>query len=446
MLITHIAQAAGQTPLLLIPESVTGIPAGKLQVYAKLEHLNPFGSLKDRPAINMLTNELEGILNRQETVIDTSSGNMAKAMALLCSISGIKFRIVTNRIKVPEVKRILQLLGAQIDEFPDLAACPDPSDPNSPDQYIERIMTAEPGRFFNPQQFFNPLNPEAHQKGTGQEIFADGGAMDFFFAGVGTAGSSKGVGNFLKEKNPALETFGVIAAKGQQIPGIRSNEYNQMNEIGLFERSFYSQLLAVTTEEAIDGALTLIRSCGILCGISAGAQFAALIKHFREEAKTFTEQKKAVFIVCDRAEWYLSLFQKHRPELFQLPARRPSVRTVTDREAAQAPLLTVQEAAAWLDQPAGLIVVDLRGMLAYTTSHIPGSIHMSAEELTDKSEWGLPFANGQRVLFVCPVGEESKKFAAFFKSRGLNCASLEGGYQAWRDADQPTERSTRPPL
>ena len=446
MLINHISEAVGNTPLLRIPESVTGIPASKLEVYAKLEHLNPFGSLKDRPAINMLINELDGILSRGETVIDTSSGNMAKAMALMCSIRGIKFRIVTNRIKVPEVKRVLQLLGVQIDEFPDLAACPDPTDPNSPDQYIERIMASEPGKFFNPQQFFNPLNPDAHNKGTGQEIFADAGAVDFLFAGVGTAGSSQGVARFLKEKNPALQTFGVVATKGQQIPGIRSNEYNQMGEIGLFSKGLYAEFITVSTDEAIDGSLALIRQCGVMAGISAGAQFAALLKHFKELAPKFTEPKKAVFIVCDRAEWYLSLFQKHRPELFQLPSRRESVRTVTDKQANEAPQISVEEAVKWLAEPSGLLVVDMRGMLAYTTSHIPGSIHLSAEELADKSEWGVPFSNGQRVLFVCPVGEESRKFAAFFASRGIKCASLEGGFAAWRDEEQATERSTVRPV
>jgi|AGTN01.1.fsa_nt_gi Cysteine synthase len=441
MLIEHISEAVGKTPLLRIPESVTGIPADKLVVYAKLEHLNPFGSLKDRPAIGMLSKELEGIAARGETVIDTSSGNMAKAMALLCSIKGVNFRIVSNRIKVPEVKRVLQLLGVHIDEFPDLAACPDPSDPNSPDQYIERIMAAEPGAFYNPQQFFNPQNPNAHYQGTGQEIFADGGAMDFLLAGVGTAGSSQGVSRLLKEKNPSLETIGVIAAKGQQVPGIRSADYNQMNEIGLFDKSLYSHLISVSTEEAIDGALSLIRQCGVMSGISAGAQFAALVKHFKPLAPAFTEQKKVVFIVCDRAEWYLSIFQKYRPELFALPSRRQSVRTVTDEEAQAAPRVSVEEATEWLD--AGAIVVDMRGMLGYTTSHIPGAIHMSTDELADKSEWGLPFSTKHKVLFVCPIGEESRKFAAFFSRRGLDCASLDGGFEAWLDSDGATERAAR---
>ena len=352
---------------------------------------------------------------------------------------GIPFRIVTNKVQVKEVKQILQLLGAQIDEFPGLSACPDPTDPNNPLAYIERVMAAEPGKFFHASQFTNPKNSDAHKDTTGPEIFADAGSMDYLFAGLGTSGSSRGVGQFLQEKNPALKTIGIVAPKGQHLPGIRSAD--EMFEVGLFERNFYEQIVEATTNEAIDAMLVLIRQLGVMSGPTGGAQFAAALKYLKSVDASLTEKKNAVFIVCDRTEWYLSFLQKHRPELFELTKRKDSVRTVTDEQAKLAPSLSVDEATKWIANSKSLVIVDLRGSLAFKASHIPGSINMPAEGLEDLSEWGVPFSNDHRVLFICPVGEQSRKFAAFFKSRGVDCTSLTGGFIAWRDGGKPTERS-----
>ena len=232
MLIKHITEAIGNTPLLEIDPKVHGLK--NINLYAKLEHLNPFGSLKDRPALGLLRDELAALAAGNKTAIESSSGNMAKAMTLICSTHGIPFRIVTNRIHVREVKQILQLVGAQIDEFPGMSSCPDPRDPNNPLAYIERSMAAEPGKFFHGSQYTNEKNPDAHYKTTGPEILADAGTIDFLITGLGTAGSSGGVGRFLKEKNPNLKIVGLVAPKGQVIPGIRSAD--EMYEVGLFKK------------------------------------------------------------------------------------------------------------------------------------------------------------------------------------------------------------------
>ena len=437
MLIRNITEAIGRTPLLEVDPEVHGLK--NILLFAKLENLNPFGSLKDRPALNLLKDNMQSILAGSQTVIESSSGNMAKAMQLICSMRDIPFRIVTNKVQVREVKQILQLLGAQIDEFPGLSACPDPTDPNNPLAYIERVMAANPGQFFHASQFTNEKNSQAHEESTGPEIFADAGNIDYLIAGLGTSGSSRGVGQFLKTKNPQLKTIGVVAPKGQHLPGIRS--VDEMFEVGLFHKEFYEEVVEVTTDEAIDAMLVLIRKLGIMSGPTGGAQFAAALRHLKEIDGTLTEKKSAVFIVCDRTEWYLSFLQKNRPELFELTKRKDSVRTVSEDDAKSSPQLKVDEAAKWIANPKALVVVDLRGSLAFKASHIPGSINMPAEGLEDLSEWGVPFSNGHRVLFVCPVGEQSKKFAAFFKGRGIDCASLAGGFIAWRDGGKTTERS-----
>jgi rhodanese-related sulfurtransferase len=243
----------------------------------------------------------------------------------------------------------------------------------------------------------------------------------------------------LKEKNPELKTIGIVAPKGQHLPGIRAAD--EMFEVGLFEKDFYESIVETSTEEAIDAMLVLIRRLGVLSGPTGGAQFAAALKYLGQVDATLAEKKSAVFIVCDRTEWYLSFLQKHRPELFGLALRKESVRTVSEQEVKAAPQLDVEQACIWLANRKGLIVVDLRGSIAFKASRIPGSINMPAEALEDQSEWGIPFSNDQRVLFVCPVGEQSRKFAAFFAGRGVECASLSGGFIAWRDAGKATERT-----
>ncbi len=116
------------------------------------------------------------------------------------------------------------------------------------------------------------------------------------------------------------------------------------------------------------------------------------------------------------------------------------MRSVTAQEADAAKQLSLAEADEWLKEPARTLVVDLRGALAFKAGHIAGSINMPAETLEEMSEWGVPFSNNHRLLFVCPVGDQSKKFAAFFAARGIESASLSGGFIAWRDAGKATER------
>lgn len=438
MLIHNITEAIGHTPLLEIDASVHGLK--NIRLFAKLENLNPFGSLKDRPAFNLLKDQLAALKAGSMTVIESSSGNMAKSMQLICSMHGIPFRIVTNKVQVREVKQILQLLGAEIDEFPGLSACPDPTDPNNPLAYIERVMAANPDRFFHASQFTNVKNSDAHEQSTGPEIWEDAGRIDYLFAGLGTSGSSRGVGRFLATKNPELKNIGVVAPKGQHLPGIRSAD--ELFEVGLFQKDAYESIVEVTIDEAIDAMLVLIRKLGVMGGPTGGAQLAAALKYLRQVDAGLTEQKSAVFIVCDRTEWYLSFLQKHRPELFGLGTARASVRTVSEDSASAAPQMDVAQAARLVANPKGLVVVDLRGALAFKASRIPGSINMPAEALEELSEWGVPFSNGQKVLFVCPVGEQSRKFAAFFHGRGVDCTSLQGGFIAWRDAGQALERPT----
>ena len=178
MLVDKITDLVGNTPLLRLNPKLHGLK--NVELYAKLDLLNPFGSIKDKSAWTVLKDDIEQIATDGKTVIESSSGNMAKALQVLCSIHGVPLKIITNRIKVPEAKQILQLLGAEVDELPGLSECPDPTDPNDPIAYIEQIISADPKKYFHTSQYTNEKNIVAHYELTGKEIHNDLKEVDFF--------------------------------------------------------------------------------------------------------------------------------------------------------------------------------------------------------------------------------------------------------------------------
>ncbi len=444
MLVKHVTEMIGHTPLFEIPKEVHGLK--NIKLYAKLELLNPFGSVKDKSAWNVLKEDIEAIAKEGKTVIESSSGNMAKAMQLVCSVYNVPFKIVTNRIKVREVKQILQLVGAEVDELPGLSECPDPTDPNDPITFIEQIMSANPGKYFHTSQYTNEKNIHAHYHSTGTEIQKDlddakAGGVDYFVGGLGTTGSTRGAGTYLKEKNPTMKNVGVIASKGHLLPGIRN--VDEMYEVGLFRKDFYDDIVEVSMDESIDAMLMLIRKCGILAGPTGGGSLAAALKYLKPIDATLKEEKSCVFIVCDRVEWYLSYLQKNKPEIFGMTVKKDSVKAISKEEAEGAPEVDVDSLEEWLakDDSRSLQVVDMRGTLAYKTSRIKGSLNIPTDNFEDIVDMGVPFANDQKVVLVCPTGEVSKRFAAFLKGKGVDCYSLTGGFVAWRDASKSTEKS-----
>lgn len=442
MLVKHISDLIGKTPLFLIPEKVHGLK--NVNLYAKLELLNPFGSVKDKSAWNVLKDDIEQIAREGKTVIESSSGNMAKAMQLVCSVHDVPFKIVTNRIKVREVKQILQLLGAEVDELPGLSECPDPTDPNDPITFIDQIMSANPGKYFHTSQYTNEKNIHAHYNSTGKEIWEDlneanEGEVDIFVGGLGTTGSTRGSGTYLKEKNPDMKNVGVIASKGHLLPGIRN--VDEMYEVGLFRKDFYDDIVEVSMDESIDAMLTLIKKCGILAGPTGGGSLAAAMKYLKPLDATFTKKQNVVFIACDRVEWYLSYLQKNRPELFGITVKKDTVKAVTPEQADAAPEIDCGQLEKLLNGDNKPLVVDMRGSLAFKASRIAGSINIPTDNLEDIADMGVPFGSTQKVVLVCPTGEVSKRFAAFFKAKDVDVVSLEGGFVNWRDEGKPMEKT-----
>lgn len=193
MIKNSIIDCIGNTPLIKIDEKIHGFKG--LEIYAKCEFLNPFGSVKDRTALGLLRDSGDA-----ENIIESSSGNTAKALGILAGMSGKKFLTVTNRIKQQEVEDILRIIGIELEMLPPGPECPDPNDPNGPFAVIQRTMAKDPAKYYWTDQYRNLANPNMHETTTAPEIEEDIGVPDFFFGGLGTTGTTLGVSTYFSGK------------------------------------------------------------------------------------------------------------------------------------------------------------------------------------------------------------------------------------------------------
>ena len=438
MLYKSVTELIGNTPLIEISKEITKLK--NINVYAKCELYNPFGSLKDRAGYAMLKDEIQKLKENKMTVIESSSGNTAKALQIICSMNGIPFKTVTNRIKIPETKEILKVAGAEIEELPGLSECPDPTDPNDPVAYIERIVSENPNKYYHTNQYTNLKNPKVHYEHTGKEIYDDLGKVDYFFGTLGTTGSSRGTIEYLLEKNKNLKKIGIIAEKGDTIPGIRNKD--EMYEVGIFNKSLYDEIVSVNSDEAVEEMLVLNRKCGILGGPTSGAAFKGTLKYLREIDDKLKEPANAVFIACDRMEWYMSYIKKRRPEIFDSEIKRETIRTLTEEDMKYAKTININNAEEWIEKN-NPIIIDLRGNLAYKNGHIANAINITDIFFEDLVDNGTPFSKENSVLLVCSIGDKSKKFSSLLNKKGMNVYSLENGMIAWRENSFPLKRSLR---
>lgn len=434
MIHEHVSELIGDTPLLRIPAGVHGLTS--VDVYAKLELRNPFGSVKDRIAWAMLRDDVDALARDGRTVIESSSGNTAKALRGLTSTFGIPFRTVTNRIKVEESRDLLELLGADVHELPGTSDCPDPNDPNDPFMIIQQEVEASGGRLHHTSQYTNERNVEAHHA-TGDEIVRDLGSVDYFVGGLGTTGSTRGVAERLRAANPDVEIVGVVAEPSDYIPGIRTAD--EMYEVGLYEPEVYAGVEQVSSGQAIEMTMRLVRQAGLFAGPTSGASLHGAVAYLRELDRVATRRTTAVFIACDRLEGYLSYVRTRRPDLFGGRLDPDGFRAF-DHSTVPVPALTPDEAERWIRER-GALVVDTRGGLAFATGHIAGSVNITDEALEFLLDGGIPFSDRTPVLLACPVGMRSRRYAAYLAARGVEAASLAGGIVAWRDAGLTLERS-----
>jgi cysteine synthase A len=294
------AELIGGTPLVELERLGDGLGG---QVLAKLEFLNPGGSVKDRIGVAMLdAAERQGALEPGGVVVEPTSGNTGIALALVCGARGYELVLTLPEGMSRERTKLLRAYGAEVHETPSMGGMGEAI------ELAERIVS-ERGAFM-PQQFSNPANPEIHRRTTAEEIWRDtDGEVDAFVAGVGTGGTITGVGQVLKDRRPEVHVVAVEPRRSPVLSGGVPGPHNIQGigagfVPGVLDREVIDEIVAVDDEEALATARRAGHREGLLVGISAGAALhAALELAGRPEMAG----KRIVTIVPDGGERYMSL-------------------------------------------------------------------------------------------------------------------------------------------
>ncbi len=291
---TSADQLIGKTPLLELSnlEKSEGLEA---RVLAKLEYLNPAGSVKDRIAKAMIDDaEARGLLTPDSVIIEPTSGNTGIGLASVAAARGYRIIIVMPETMSVERRQLMKAYGAE------LVLTEGAKGMKGSIAKAEELAKEIPGAFI-PGQFVNPANPAAHKASTGPEIWEDtDGAVDVFVAGVGTGGTLTGVGEYLKEKNPAVKIVAVEPASSPvlSIQGIGAGFVPEV-----LNTAVYDEVIAVENEDAFAAGRKVGLKEGVLVGISSGAAVhAALTLAKRPENKG----KTIVVLLPDTGDRYLS--------------------------------------------------------------------------------------------------------------------------------------------
>lgn len=280
----------GNTPLC---EFRSLAPRAGVHIFGKLEGNNPAGSVKDRPAMNMIRRALErGTITTSTRLIEPTSGNTGIALAMAASVRKIPMILIMPENMSIERRQVMRAYGAEVILTPAERSIEGSID-------LARQMVAA-GEGFMLDQFSNPDNPEAHYLSTGPEIWRDTrGSITHFVSSMGTTGTIMGTSRYLRMVSPDIQIVGVQPAEGAKIPGIRRWPEAYLPKI--YHREMVSQIEDVTQEEAEDMTRRLARDEGVLAGISSGGAVAAALR----VAQTL-ESGVLVAIICDRGDRYLS--------------------------------------------------------------------------------------------------------------------------------------------
>jgi cystathionine beta-synthase len=297
-----ILDLVGDTPLVRLHRITEGL---RPTVLAKLEHLNPGGSVKDRIGLAMIEDaERRGLIHAGGTIVEPTSGNTGHGLAMAASLKGYKMVFVMPDKMSAEKISLLRAYGAEV------VVCPTNVERDSPLSYYsvaDRLTREIPGAF-QPNQYFNPRNPEAHYRTTGPEIWQQtDGRVNAFVTGVGTGGTISGVGRYLKEQNPSVRVIGADPEGSIYSGPIAPYKVEGVGEDfwpGTFDRAVVDEIIQVTDRDAFVAARRLAREEGILVGGSAGLALHAAI----QVAVRSGPDDVIVVLLADTGRNYLSKF------------------------------------------------------------------------------------------------------------------------------------------
>ncbi len=290
-----VTDLVGNTPLVRLRRLAPDLAPG-VRLYAKLEGFNPGGSVKDRPAWNMLKRGLEsGALRAGKTILDSTSGNTGIALAMMGASLGYPVHLVMPENVSTERKRVIRAYGAK----PIYSSPMEGSD--GAILLCREVLAKNPDVYFKPDQYFNEANPEAHYLTTGPEIWEQtGGRVTHFVASIGTGGTVMGTGRYLKEMNKHLKVIAV--EPDDAFHGIEGLKHMASSIVpGVYHEERLDRKVGVSTEDAYDMVYRLAATEGLLCGQSCGAALEGAIRVARE-----LDEGYVVVILPDWGDRYLS--------------------------------------------------------------------------------------------------------------------------------------------
>ncbi|HEX5359817.1 MAG TPA: cysteine synthase CysM [Fluviicoccus sp.] len=285
-----LEHGVGNTPLVRLQR--LGAHTGNT-LLVKLEGNNPAGSVKDRPALNMIRRaEEQGRIRPGDTLIEATSGNTGIALAMVAAMKGYRMVLIMPDHMSQERKDAMAAYGATLIEVPQSTGMEGARD--------LALRMQEEGQGLVLNQFGNPDNPLAHYESTGPEIWRDtGGTVTHFISSMGTTGTIMGVSRFLKEQNPAVRIVGLQPGDGAQIAGIR--RWPEAYLPTIFERDRVDLIMDIPQQAAEDTMRRLAREEGICAGVSSGGAVWAMLQ-LAEQVRDAV----MVAIICDRGDRYLS--------------------------------------------------------------------------------------------------------------------------------------------
>lgn len=282
-----ITDLVGNTPLVELKKLN---PNPNVTIYAKLEGNNPGGSVKDRPALNMIRSAIErGEIKAGDQLIEATSGNTGIALAMIARLYNLNIELVMPSSSTKERTLTMEAFGATVTLLENIETCRDYAD-----------AKAARGEAYILNQFANPDNYKAHYKTTGPEIWRDTNhSITHFVSSMGTTGTIMGCSRYLKEKNGAIQIVGCQPTEESSIPGIRRWPKEYLPKI--FEPERVDRVMDVSQQEATLMTRQLAKVEGIFAGMSSGGAAAAAIRLAKE-----IDKGVIVFIACDRGDRYLS--------------------------------------------------------------------------------------------------------------------------------------------